>query len=243
MARRTLSMLYDEARAYLDTDDLNFPDDLCTLLMRRVWFQAVNMEVEWEFLLCDGTADWPADAVRIPLRFAVPALEGSPTREAARLAWVRWDNGLNLTCQTTWLRGMEALNNQIGVPGYWAEERDGGVRYLRLWPTPSIDPATPQAVQVSMVLIPEFPTSVQGSFVDLPEEFDDALLQALLAEMYMREEDGDLYQFARSMFMEQMGSIKERWRRSIPQRLVMASDALYPYAKPKPRLTADSGWP
>lgn len=239
MARRTLGDLYAEARAYLDTDDLNFPDDLCTLLMKRVWFQAVNMEVEWEFLLCDGTQDWVAETTRMPLRFTVAALAGAPTREAARLAWVRWNDSGNLTCQTTWLRGMEALNGQIGTPQYWGEERDGGVRYLRLWPAPGID----SAVAVSMVLIPEFPLSVAAAFVDLPEEFDDALLQGLVAEMYMREEDGDLFQFARSSFMEQMGSIKERWRRSVPQRLVVAGDALSPYAKPKPRLTADSGWP
>src|SRR5262245_7698731 len=216
MARRSLSMLYVEARSYLDTDDLNFPDDLCTLLMRRVWFQAVNMEVEWEFLLHDGTAPYLATDERIPLSFTVPALALQPVRQAARLDWVRWEDS-PLLAQVEWKRGDNSFRTQKGTPTFWAEERDAGARYLRLLPAPLSD----GEVNVSMVLIPEFPATVDDAFVDLPEEFDDALLQALLAEMYMREEDGDLYQFQRSMFMEQMGSIKERWRRSVPQRLVM----------------------
>ena len=241
MARRTLSDLYNEARAYLDTDDLNFPDDLLTLLMRRVWFQAVNMEAEWDFLLCDGEALWPANAERVPLTFTLPQFAGVPSRQAARLAWVRWGDA-PLTCQATWRQGDLAYHNVSGTPQFWVEERDAGVRYLRLLPTPVTDGTT--KVNVSMVLIPEFPLSVAGSFVDLPEEFDDALLQALLAEMYMREEDGDLYQFARSMFMEQMGSIKERWRKSVPQRVIVAADAVAPYATmsgKKPKLW-DNEW-
>lgn len=239
MARRSLAMIYDEARSYLDTDDLNFPDDLCTMLMRRVWFQAVNMETEWRFLLCDAYVDVPAMTSRVPLTFTVGSLAGQPVREAARLDWVRWGTS-PLTVQTTWRRGDATYATTVGMPGFYAEEQDAGVRYLRLFPTPNYD----DRLSVSMVLIPQFPATVDDAFVDLPEEFDDALLQALLAEMYMREEDGDLYQFQRSMFMEQMGSIKERWRMSNPERLVLAVDALYPQDNrswKQPKLTG-SGW-
>lgn len=240
MARRTLGMLYAEARTYLDTDDLNFPDDLCTILMRRVWFQAVNMEVEWRFLLCDAYVDVVVPSARIPLTsFTVASLAGQPTREAARFDWVRWEN-FHLACQTEWRRGDAAYLANVGTPEFYAEEQDAGVRYLRLFPAPMAN----GRLNVSMVLIPSFPATVNDSFVDLPEEFDDALLQALLAEMYMREEDGDLYQYQRSMFMEQMGSIKERWRMTTTQRIVVASDALYPVDNrswKQPRL-AGSGW-
>lgn len=239
MARRTLADLYDEARSYLDTDDLNFPDDLCTMLMRRVWFQAVNMETEWRFLLCDAYVDVVAGTLRVPLSFTVPSLAGQPVREAARFDWVRW-NDQALTCQVTWRLGDAAFLGTIGYPSYYAEEQDAGVRYLRLYPGAGFD----GRVNVSMVLIPAFPATVNDAFVDLPEEFDDALLQALLAEMYMREEDGDLYQFQRSMFMEQMGSIKERWRLSNTERLVVAADARYPSddrSWKQPKLTG-SGW-
>lgn len=239
MARRSLAMLYDEARAYLDTDDLNFPDDLCTSLMRRVWFQAINMETEWRFLLCDAYVDVPAATLRVPLSFTVPALAGQPVREAARFDWVRWENNA-LTMQTGWRLAHDLFRTQTGLPIYFAEEQDAGVRYARLFPAPQTD----GRLYVSMVLIPQFPATVNDAFVDLPEEFDDALLQALLAEMYMREEDGDLYQFQRSMFMEQMGSIKERWKQTNPERLQLAADALGyvdDRSWKKPKLTG-SGW-
>ena len=245
MARRTLDDLYAEARTYLDTDDLNFPTDLCHLLMRRVWFQAVNMEREWRFLLCDGFVDVPAFTSRIPLRFTCTGLAGQPQRDAARLDWVAWgDPAVALALQSQWVRVIGTWGvtpSASGVPEAWAEEQDSGVRYLRLGPPP----ATDGRLNVSMVLIPEFPSDTTQALVDLPEEFDDALLQALLAEMYMREEDGDLYQFQRSMFMEQMGSIKERWRVSNTDRLVMAGDAktrAHMQEFRKPKLT-DSGWP
>ena len=238
MARRTLADLYDEARTYLDTDDLNFPDDLCRLLLRRVWFQAVNMEPEWRFLRHDGTVDVLAHDDLVPLTFTIPSL-GGVQREAARVDWLRWSVNGALLRPVTLLDGARVWQDTYGTPEGYSDYADAQVRSIRLWPSANTD----GTLTAGLIIKPDFPSTDEGVMVDLPEEFDDALLQALLAEMYMREEDADLYQFQRSMFMEQMGSIRQRWRPSIQDRLVMAGEAYRYYRHPHRPKLAGSGWP
>jgi hypothetical protein len=43
MPRLTVGEIFNNVRTYLDTDDLNFPNDLLNMMLQRLWFQAVTM--------------------------------------------------------------------------------------------------------------------------------------------------------------------------------------------------------
>ena len=69
MARLTLGDMFNNVREYLDTDDLNFPDDLLNMLLHRLWFQAVTMEREWRFFQRQGSIPVAAGTALVPMAF------------------------------------------------------------------------------------------------------------------------------------------------------------------------------
>lgn len=221
MPRPTKADLFDQARAYLDTDELNFPDTLLDLLCKRIWFQAVSMEREWRFFQRTGTADVPAGGM-CPMTFTV----GTTQMPATRLYTVYWDG-----CKLPWTEyttaAAERYNGVVGKPVMWTEFNDGVNRNIVLFPTPSAD----GVVTADFYAEPVYPTNDTDPFGDLPEEFDSALLEGLLGDMYYREEDADLGDMHSQMFSTQMGSIRARWRRSIQIPLQVAVGGLRPTNK------------
>ena len=225
MARPTLREIFDRARRYLDTDNLNFPDLLLDDLLRRLWFQAVTMEREWRFFQRSGTAAVVAGTQLVPFTFdTLPVVT-----PAVRLMTVQWNYK-----SLTW-REDSALIRQYGTetgePVEFTERNVGLQRNIALFPTPGQD----GEVEVTFYAEPVYPTDAAPvddpyslGFVDLPAEFDDALVEGLLGEMYMREEDPDLYDLHRQTFLEQMGSIRNRWRESHFTPLVVAGRARLP---------------
>jgi hypothetical protein len=231
MTRPSLRELFDRARTYLDTDDLNFPDDLCNMLTRRIWYQAVVMEREWRFFQRLGNADVVAGESYVPMTFDT----ASVLLPGTRLMAVMW-NAKPLVWREASMLLREYMREGLGEPVYWTEINDGLDRNLALFPTPSVD----GRVTVEFYQEPVYPEDAapdplapytQG-FVDLPPEFDDALLEGLLGEMYMREEDPDLYDMHRQTFLEQMGSIRNRWRYSSTIPMVIAGRAREPGKDP-----------
>jgi hypothetical protein len=228
VAHRTLAQLFADVRQYLDTDALNFPDALLDTLLRKVWFQAVSMEREWRFFQRSGTADVTAGQALVPFTFdTVP----TPAMPAVRLLVVKWgDEDLIWRELSMMLRDFDEDNR--GQPCYYSEQNDGTQRNIALFPTPIAD----GTVTVEFYAEPVYPVGVPvdytGTFSDLPFEFDDALQEGLLAEMYMREEDPDLYQVHRQMFLEQMGSIRNHWRESTYTPLVYGGRARGPGGDP-----------
>ena len=226
MARPSLRELFDRARQYLDTDDLNFPDDLCNMLTRRIWYQAVVMEREWRFFQRIGTADKEADDTP----YVSMTFDTAPVLlPATRVMAVFW-NGKPLVWREASVLMREFIG-QTGEPVYWSELNEGLQRSLVLFPVPGQD----GTVGCEFYQEPVYPVDlapVQApyslGFADLPPEFDDALLEGLLGEMYMREEDPDLYDMHRQTFLEQMGSIRNRWRHSSTNPVVMAGRARLP---------------
>ena len=69
MARLTVGEIFDNVRTYLDTDDLNFPNDLLNMMLQRLWFQAVTMEREWRFFQRQGTVAVPSGSAAVPMAF------------------------------------------------------------------------------------------------------------------------------------------------------------------------------
>jgi hypothetical protein len=223
MARPTLHDVFEKARAYLDTDALNFPDSLCDILMKRVWFQAASgMERGWRFQQQAGSVAVQAGTALVPFTFTVE----SRSVPAARIHTVRW-----IGTDLVWNEYTHALRQwgtQTGAPVAWSELNDGLSRQLRLFPIPGVD----GVLYVDFYLTPTYPTTPTETFADLPEQVDDALLEGLLAEMYMREEDPDLYQVHRQIFLEAMGAIRNNERISLTTPLVMAGRARAPGRDP-----------
>lgn len=233
MANRTLRDLFDQARVYLDTDDLNFPDDLCNILLQRIWAQVVSMEREWRFLQKRGTLDVTAGTVDIDMAFFTDPANTAPT-PAARLYTLRWAQGLVAARGSygalAWVSYTDALKvwgEQQGTPACWSEINDGPDRKIRLFPSPNADGNLLSDFYADLT----YPASPVGggpydtTFAPLPDEWDSALLEGLLAEMYMREEDPDLYNIHRQLFLEQTGTIRTHWRRSIDAPIVVAGNA------------------
>ena len=214
MPRPTKSELFDQARAYLDTDALNFPNTLLDILCKRVWFIAVTMEREWRFYQKYGSAQVGAGTL-VPMTFNVDTLSVDATRlytvywNGAKLLWTEYTTGL-------------ARYDDPGEPVAWSELNDGITRTIRLFPLPASD----GVVTADFFAMPQYPVNDDDAFADLPEEFDSALLEGLLADMYTREEDPDLANTHNDLFMQQMGSIRDRWRRSIQMPLVLGGRAL-----------------
>ena len=213
MPRPTKAELFDQARQYLDTDELNFPDALLDVLLQRIWFQAVAMEREWRFFQQQGVAPVVAGEANVPFTFTVSAAQVP----GVRLTNLRLDSsGVDLpqweytTAQANWSDGQ-------GTPFAYSERNEGTVRTIRLWPTPMAD----DGLTVDFYAEPVYPAVGTELFADLPPEFDSALLEGLLSDMYNREEDPDLGQMHRTMFLEQMGSIRNRWRYSVDTPIIM----------------------
>ena len=98
------------------------------------------------------------------------------------------------------------------------------IRNIRLFPLQASD----GTVTADFYAVPTYPVNDDDAFADLPEEFDSALLEGLLADMYTREEDPDLSNIHSDMYLAQMGSIRDRWRRSMQMPVVMAGRARKP---------------
>lgn len=218
MARPTAADLFGETRVYLDTDEQNLPDSLLDLLLRRVWFQAVNVEREWRFLTKVMTITVPIGTVTSPMAFAPAGSTDTPV-PATRIDYLR---NLTLGNVLRWLPLHEALAVHGDAEGgiyAWSETVEAGDRQVRWFAIPAMD----TDIEVSFYATPQYPATPDESFSDLPEEFDAAFRSGLLAEAYMREEDPELYDVHRSMFQEQLGYIRQRWKASETDPLVMAS--------------------
>lgn len=232
MAHRTMRDLFSQARVYLDTDELNFPDDLCNILFQRIWFQAVAMEREWRFLQQYGTAAVAGGTALVPQRFTVTneVAATSVTMGAVRLYTLAWNDTLLYQREYTAQEGQ--LGEEQGAPVAYSELNVGPARQIRLFPIPAADGTLRADFYADLV----YPTSPGGggpynvTLDPLPDEWDSCLLEGLLAEMYMREEDTDLYDIHRQMFLEQTGSIRSNWRYSQQTPVVLGGRARLPGA-------------
>jgi hypothetical protein len=223
MARLTIGEMFDNVRGYLDTDDLNFPNDLLDMLLQRLWFQAVTMEREWRFFQRQGSVEVTTGTKLVPFTFETLPTAAIP---GVRLMVVQWERD-----PLVWRELSMALRqwgDSTGWPMVYSEQNDGPQRNIALFPTPSTD----GTLYVEFWAEPVYPVVTPGDynvyFADLPGEFDQALQEGLIAEMYMREEDPDLYDVHRNMFLEQMGSIRNRWKESLYSPIVMAGRARGP---------------
>ena len=232
MVRPTVAETFNRARAYLDTDALNFPDSLLDIMLHKVWFQAAQgMERGWRFQEQSGTAAVVAGQSLVPFTFTVEAR----SVPAARIYTVRWGNN-DLVWQE-YTRSLRTWDDQLGEPVAWSELNEGLERNVRLFP----GAAQAGTLDVDFYLTPVYPTAFTETFADLPEPFDDALLEGLLAEMYMREEDPDLYDMHRQIFLEHMGAIRNNERNSISTPLVIGGRARSPGGDPG-GFSADGGF-
>lgn len=220
MARLTLGEIFNNVRNYLDTDNLNFPDDLLDMLLQRLWFQAVTMEREWRFFQRQGSIPVVTGIALVP--FAFDTLP-TPAIPAVRLLVVQWERNPLVWRELS--MAMRQWGDAAGQPVVYSEQNDGPQRNIALFPTPSTD----GTLHVEFYAEPVYPVVTPGDysvyFSDLPSEFDQALQEGLVAEMYMREEDPDLYDVHRNMFLEQMGSIRNRWKESLYTPIVIAGRA------------------
>jgi hypothetical protein len=224
MNRLTLADLFNRSRTYLDTDELNFPNPLCDTLLRRIWFQAVTMEREWRFFQRQGSVPVAAGTALVPFAFETLPAQAVP---ATRLLTVMWNDQ-----PLVWRELSTSIRTEAGGgnPVTYSEQNNGLQRNVALFPAPAVA-GTLNVTFFAEPVYPEDPTYLTG-FLDLPEEFDWALLEGLLAEMYSREEDMDLYDVHRQNFLEQMGSVRNRWRESLATPLVMAGRGRLPGKDP-----------
>lgn len=246
MPNRNLIDLFNQARVYLDTDDLNFPDDLCNLLFQRIWEQAVTMERSWRFLQMTGTQIVVAGTELVPMSFITdPAVNTAVPAE--RIYTIRWgaavDAVLSPLIWTEYTSALKGWGDQSGTPVAWSELNQGPDRFIRLFPAPASDGVVVSDFYAELT----YPASPVGggpydvTLYPLPAEFDSALLEGLLAEMYMREEDPDLYASHRQTFLEQTGAIRNHWRYSIDTPIVIGGKARAPSSATGPYFNDTGG--
>lgn len=221
---------------YLDTDNLNFPDDLCNLLIQRIWRQSISMERQWRFLQKQGMTDVTAGSDAVDMTF-ITDLTNPVAVPAERIYTMRFGIGTTTAMpdETTYRSlplyeytlALKTYGERTGTPLAWSEVNDGPTRRIRLWPTPSMNVVLVSDFYADLVY-PASPVSggpYDVTFFPLPDEWDDALLEGLLGEMYTREEDPDLAQIHRQNFLEQTGSIRDHWRYSIDTPVVVGGAA------------------
>lgn len=223
MARLSLTEIFNNVRSYLDTDELNFPNDLLNMLLERIWFQSVTMEREWRFFQRAGSLPVAAGTARVPYTFDTLPTAAIP---GVRLIAVKWERDPLVWREASVL--LRAFAGDLGTPVYYTEINESTQRQIALFPSPISDGTLYAEFYAEPVYPVVNPGGYSVMFSDLPAEFDSALQEGLLAEMYMREEDPDLYDVHRNMFLEQMGSIRSRWKESLYTPIVMAGRARDP---------------
>jgi hypothetical protein len=222
VARLSVADIFDQVRDYLDTDALNMPDTLLDTMLQRVWFEAINMEAEWRFLNITMTIDVANGAQDLPMAFTPaidpPPVPPPPPTPAVRINYLRDPVQGTLLPQVPIHEGLAHYGTTpVANPVAWSDYSSGYERILKLWPIVGMD----CQLVVAFYALPQYPAAFTDTFVDLPPEFDQALKTGLLAETYLREEDPELYDSQRQVYLNAMGSIRAAWKVSNSDPLVL----------------------
>jgi hypothetical protein len=175
----TLQEFRDLVRAQLDTDADDLTDTLVNVWVREGWRVCVNRNRRWPFYrsswpltLAPSVGVYPFGDVGVPGN-EVAEIEAVLDDEDRPLRWVGFEQG-------------EAMASASGSkPTHWTVVAD----QVRVFPRPS-EPFTFTAYGYRSPV--DWVGVDAGASSDLPDEFDDVILNWCLGRAFQRQEDGDL---------------------------------------------------
>lgn len=175
----TLQEFRDLVRAQLDTDSDDLTDALLNVWVREGWRLCVNRNRRWPFY----RSSWSVAVTPSVGVYAFGDL-GSPGNDVGEIEAVLDEQDRPLT----WV-GFEQAESLLAQadsrPTHWTIVAD----QLRLFPTPN-DAFTFTAYGYRSPV--EWVGTNAGATTDLPDPFDDVILNWCLGRAFQRQEDGDL---------------------------------------------------
>jgi hypothetical protein len=176
----TLQDFRELTRLQLDTDTDDLPDRLVDSWVREGWRFCVNRNRRWPFYRGEwtfaSTAGVPAydESLLVGSVTAPLELDGVLDADGEPLRWVGFEDG------------QRNFHGRSGVPKFWSLNAG----QIRLFPTP-------ESVQTFSAYGWREPaewvaTDNAGATSDLPDVFDDVILEWSLGRAFQRQEDGDL---------------------------------------------------
>lgn len=175
----TLQDFRDLVRAQLDTDIDDLTDRLVDAWVREAWRMCVNRNRRWPFY----RSSWSVPVLASVASYSFASL-GSPSNDIAEIATVIDDDNKPLT----WAgleQGQMLMSASSSKPTHWTIEGDN----LVLYPTPG----TAYTYTAYGYRRPvEWGSTSAGETSDLPDDFDDVILNWIVGRAFQRQEDGDL---------------------------------------------------
>ncbi len=175
----TLQDFRDLVRAQLDTDSDDLTDRLLDAWVREGWRTCVNRNRRWPFY----RSSWTVPVLATVDSYSFASL-GSATNEVAELQVLLDHEDKPLT----WA-GLEQaqvlMSASSSRPTHWTVEGDS----LVLFPTPG-DSYTFTAYGYRRPV--EWVGVDAGETSDLPDDFDDVILNWCIGRAFQRQEDGDM---------------------------------------------------
>lgn len=175
----TLQDFRDLVRAQLDTDADDLTNPLIDAWVREGWRTCVNRNRRWPFY----RSTWSVPVQATVAAYSFASL-GSPTNQVGELQTVLDHEGNPLT----WVgleQAQKLLSTSSTKPTYWTVEGNS----LLLFPTPG-DSFTFTAYGYRLPI--EWVGVNTGATSDLPDDFDDVILNWCIGRAFQRQEDGDL---------------------------------------------------
>jgi hypothetical protein len=204
----------DRVRAQLDTDADDLTDLLVDTWVREAWRYVSNRNRRWPFYRSSwtlttvaGTATYDESTLGGAAN-AVQELDGIIDAEGVPLRWVGFEDA------------QRTLVGQSGVPQFWSV--NAGL--VRLFPTP--------AAAYTLTLY-GFRQPVEwvdgqnpGNTSDLPDDFDDVLLEWTIGRAFQRQEDGDLGVMHLDQAEVLLRNLQRRWMRQTAAAPLVLNDGV-----------------
>lgn len=176
----TLQDFRELVRLQLDTDEDDLPDRLVDVWVREAWRWVTNRNRRWPFYRSDWSLSTAATVTDYPL--AGLTVGGSEPHEVDAVVD---DRGIPLR----WVGAVDGVREfgvTSGRPQAWTVDGDT----LRVFPNP--DGAYVLAVSGFRKPVEWVDGANSGATSDLPDVFDDVMLEWVVGRAFQRQEDGDL---------------------------------------------------
>lgn len=209
----TLQDFRDRVRAQLDTDADDLTDLLVDTWVREAWRYCVNRNRRWPFY----RSSWQFTTVAATATYDESSL-GGPANTVQELDGVLGDDGAPLR----WVGFEEAQRSFVdasGEPLFWTV--NAGV--LRLYPTPDA------AFTLTAYGFREPVEWVNGDSSlqsDMPEAFDDVILEWAIGRAFQRQEDGDLGVMHLDQAEVLLRNLQKRWMRHASSAPLVLNDGV-----------------